>query len=407
MTANDKLHLEAVQLLRDYKRVSGKAKDYNADRKAKTAKLGEILCKGCDALDRGEHIGGIATRGEWYAALATTSGYPLKRRWAEKLIERHRNPNKPKDAPSGRTVNLDKAAFVIFGGVKYPRSAVEIAVKPQPTVVTAPKPAAKKTAKVHFEGASCEVLRRLKDAATTTVEAEVTCQICKNDIEANKESERELEESRTTLVHALREDRKGTLCLWHKLGEDGLKVSGDPDEITCENCLAKLGVPSKKAETKLVTVPLTENQSKAIDWLFGGSIFGDSDALRGNYEEHRNGMDDAAFDGWLDEHYARAVAVKDHALVFDTGKALWRELVGDIVADCEDYARREDEYAEDAGQIGIAVRLEGDTDESYRKRQYKHQLEGKAKRKDCLAMKRAYNELEKKLKAILPKTEKV
>ena len=67
-------------------------------------------------------------------------------------------------------------------------------------------------------------------------------------------------------------------------------------------------------------------QSVAVGYIYGGSMFDDIEALLENLAEHRNGMDDEAFEVWITENYIDAATLDGDTLVFDTSKPLWRDV---------------------------------------------------------------------------------
>lgn len=75
--SNDKLHKEALAVLKQMKPTSAEQKaqdsafNYNARRREATARLGEVVSKIWNAFDRGETVGGATARKSGAKSLAS------------------------------------------------------------------------------------------------------------------------------------------------------------------------------------------------------------------------------------------------------------------------------------------------------------------------------------------------
>jgi len=68
---------------------------------------------------------------------------------------------------------------------------------------------------------------------------------------------------------------------------------------------------------KLQRIKLTKAQKEEVEHLLSGSFIEDDDGVRERLEEFRNGMDDAAFDQWIQENYIDAISLNGNSLVLE------------------------------------------------------------------------------------------
>jgi len=94
------------------------------------------------------------------------------------------------------------------------------------------------------------------------------------------------------------------------------------------------------SSTPYIFVRLTKAQAAWVDDVFGGPFFDDTNALKENLQSYRaeRGLDDAAFEKWIEDHYVNAVRLNGTTLTFDTTKEGWKQVATDLVLELENYA---------------------------------------------------------------------
>lgn len=88
----------------------------------------------------------------------------------------------------------------------------------------------------------------------------------------------------------------------------------------------------EKAEEDKLHIKLTKLEADIVGDILEGGSFQD-DALMDNMEEHRDGMDDAAFEAWLSENWINVAHIDGTTLVVDRSKPFWRELLGSFLGE--------------------------------------------------------------------------
>lgn len=247
---NDQLHKEALSAYVKLARARGQTEHYNEVRRENTALFGGLASQIWEALERGESVGGAATKEDWCKLAG------VKMRWTQTAIKRHRVKvgMEQAEAQSVRvTANLDRATHVIWGGRKYTREEFErllSAPKADGTKPEEPKtrPAGKK---VHFNNDGRLMCHGSQDAferLTTTDKAGVTCKVCLDVIRDEEACENNLRR-RAGQVHSADPSRKNfTRCSWFNIDE--VALADDAREVTCPDCKASL----EKAVQKVMLV---------------------------------------------------------------------------------------------------------------------------------------------------------
>ena len=344
------------------------------------------------------------------------------------------------------TVNLDRATHAIIGGERYPivksalhRGVIHVSVGESETLKPVKKEEAKPvkhakqggngngSKKTHFvrDGyLACHPRADVGKFASTTVEGDVTCKICREEIASHADTEKWAAE-----IDALRAEwtKDGDKKWKHadgrtiqKMGrryvtfdKHGLTIDGGTKGEQPQHLLEAMRkqredaiAPAQAADdgARKIVVPMTETQRYGINDILGGSFFDDDDAMRDNYGEFRpKGMDDKAFDGWLEEHYCDALALDDNQIVIDTTKAMWEPLVDALVLEMSDdegsYPARYEDYADEAKDIGLVIRINGESDQSMMQRRAENINKAKKERKLWLTRKNALLQLGRKLEA--------